>query len=50
MLGGGYSYKTNQFGLACDNTVEYTLVTYTGQILQVNQTSDPDLFFALQVC
>ena len=48
--GGGYSYKTNQLGLVSDNTVEYELVTYTGEILNVTSASYPDLFFGLQVC
>jgi FAD/FMN-containing dehydrogenase len=47
--GGGIGYKSNQHGLSIDNIVEYELVTYTGEILTVNQTSYPDLFFGLQV-
>ncbi|KIM35568.1 hypothetical protein M413DRAFT_32425 [Hebeloma cylindrosporum] len=46
--GGGYSYKSNQFGLVSDNIVQYELVTYTGEILNVTSTSHPDLFFGLQ--
>jgi FAD/FMN-containing dehydrogenase len=47
--GGGIGYKSNQHGLACDNTVQYELVTYTGEILNVTEKSYPDLFFGLQV-
>lgn len=50
LLGGGYSYKTNQFGLGSDTVVEYELVTPTGEIITVNAESHPDLFFGLQVC
>ncbi|KDR82204.1 hypothetical protein GALMADRAFT_276752 [Galerina marginata CBS 339.88] len=46
--GGGYSYKTNQLGLVSDNIVEYELVTYTGEILNVTSSSHSDLFFGLQ--
>jgi FAD/FMN-containing dehydrogenase len=47
--GGGIGYKSNQHGLASDNVVQYELVTYTGQILNVTEKSHPDLFFGLQV-
>ncbi|KIJ23509.1 hypothetical protein M422DRAFT_92143, partial [Sphaerobolus stellatus SS14] len=32
-LGGGYSWKTQKFGLACDNVLAFNLVTPTSQIL-----------------
>lgn len=49
MLGGGYSYKSNQYGLASDTVVSYGLVTPAGRILNVTSESHPDLFFGLQV-
>ncbi|KAF8879383.1 FAD-binding domain-containing protein [Infundibulicybe gibba] len=47
-LGGGYSWKTNQYGLTIDTVVAYELVKPTGAITTVTSTSDPDLFFALK--
>jgi len=48
-LGGGYSWKTQKFGLACDNVLAFNLVTPTSQILTVTAQSHPDLFFGLKV-
>ncbi|KIJ54881.1 hypothetical protein M422DRAFT_125731, partial [Sphaerobolus stellatus SS14] len=47
-LGGGYSWKTQKFGLACDNVLAFNLVTPTSQILTVTAQSHPDLFFGLK--
>lgn len=49
VLGGGYSWKTNQYGLTIDTVVAFDLVTPTGKILHVTETSEPDLFFGLKV-
>ncbi|KAK7681862.1 hypothetical protein QCA50_015210 [Cerrena zonata] len=47
-LGGGYSWLTNQYGLTVDNVVGYELVLPSGDVTQVTQASNPDLFFALK--
>ncbi|KAF8968756.1 hypothetical protein BDZ97DRAFT_1915822 [Flammula alnicola] len=47
-LGGGYSWKTNQYGLAVDNVVAFELVRADGQVVIVTHTSDPELFFGLK--
>ncbi|KAK7045244.1 FAD-binding PCMH-type domain-containing protein [Favolaschia claudopus] len=47
-LGGGYSWKTNQFGLTIDTLTEYELVKPNGDIVSVTEASDADLFFALK--
>ncbi|KAJ7107008.1 FAD-binding domain-containing protein [Mycena epipterygia] len=47
-LGGGYSWKTNQFGLTVDTVTAYELVKPNGSIISVTATSDPDLFFGLK--
>jgi len=47
-LGGGYSWKTNQYGLTIDNMISYTLVLPNGTIVQPSATSYPDLFWALK--
>ncbi|KAJ8514775.1 hypothetical protein ONZ45_g7719 [Pleurotus djamor] len=47
-LGGGYSWKTNQFGLTADNILAYELVKPNGDIVTVTEVSDDALFFALK--
>jgi hypothetical protein len=44
----GYSYKTNQYGLAIDNIVGYNLVLPNGSVAYVTQSTHPDLFFGLK--
>lgn len=48
MFQSGYSWKTNQYGLAVDNVLAFQLVKPNGQIVQVTQASDPELFFGLK--
>ncbi|KAF9031935.1 hypothetical protein BJ165DRAFT_1535284 [Panaeolus papilionaceus] len=48
ILGGGYSWKSDQLGLAVDNVVAFELVTPSGAVTSVTQTTDPELFFALK--
>ncbi|KAJ6533797.1 FAD-binding domain-containing protein [Mycena vulgaris] len=47
-LGGGYSWKTNQFGLTVDTVMAYELVKPNGDIVTVTASSDADLFFGLK--
>ncbi|KIK70828.1 hypothetical protein GYMLUDRAFT_235247 [Collybiopsis luxurians FD-317 M1] len=47
-LGGGYSWKTNQYGLTVDTVTAFELVKPDGTVSNVTQASDPDLFFALK--
>ncbi|OIW31661.1 FAD-binding domain-containing protein [Coniochaeta ligniaria NRRL 30616] len=47
-LGGGYSWKTNQFGLTCDTVKSYNLVLPNGTITRASETGNEDLFFALK--
>ncbi|KAF9496441.1 FAD-binding domain-containing protein [Pleurotus eryngii] len=47
-LGGGYSWKSNQYGLTVDTVTTYELVKPDGVIVTVTHESDPDLFFALK--
>ena len=44
----GYSFKSNQFGLAIDNVAGYELVLPNGTIKHVTQ-KDKDLWFGLRV-
>ena len=45
----GYSYKTNQYGLAVDTVIEFELVLPNGTVTTVTSSSNPDLFFGLKV-
>ncbi|KAN0131916.1 hypothetical protein V8E53_010196 [Lactarius tabidus] len=47
ILGGGYSYKSSQYGLAIDNVVAYEIVLPNGTIKTVT-SEDEDLFFGLK--
>ncbi|CAK4034341.1 FAD-binding domain-containing [Lecanosticta acicola] len=47
-LGGGISFFSGRHGWACDNVVNYELVTASSEILEVNHASHPDLYFALR--
>ncbi|KAF8636975.1 hypothetical protein AX17_003122 [Amanita inopinata Kibby_2008] len=48
ILGGGYSWKTNQHGLALDSVVAFELVMPNGRVVTVTETSDAELFFGLK--
>ncbi|KIN06284.1 hypothetical protein OIDMADRAFT_155290 [Oidiodendron maius Zn] len=47
-LGGGLSFLSTQYGLACDNVVNYEVVLADASIINANATSNPDLFWALK--
>ncbi|KAF9257696.1 FAD-binding domain-containing protein [Marasmius fiardii PR-910] len=48
VAGGGYSYKTNQYGLAVDNVVAIEIVLPNGQIKKISSKQDKELFFAVR--
>ncbi|KAF0441097.1 FAD-binding domain-containing protein [Gigaspora margarita] len=48
VLGGGFGYYSRKYGLACDNIISMEMVDANGNILQVDSTLNPDLFFALR--
>ena len=48
-LGGGYSWKTNQYGLTLDTVQAFELVLPNGVVTNVTAKSNPDLFFGLKV-
>jgi FAD/FMN-containing dehydrogenase len=47
-LGGGLGWLMPKFGLAADNVLAIELVTADGEILEVTNESDSDLFWALR--
>ncbi|PWN43837.1 FAD-binding domain-containing protein [Ceraceosorus guamensis] len=46
--GGGFSWKTNQYGLTIDTLLQADLVTPSGKVQTVTAASDPDLFWAIK--
>jgi FAD/FMN-containing dehydrogenase len=47
-LGGGLGWLMSNYGLAADNVIEIQLVTADGAVVDVTESSDPDLFWALR--
>jgi FAD/FMN-containing dehydrogenase len=47
-LGGGVGYLARKYGLTIDNLLAAEIVTADGQILQVNDETHPDLFWAIR--
>jgi len=45
----GYSWKTNQYGLAIDTITAFELVKPDGNVVTVTEASDSELFFGLKV-
>lgn len=46
--GGGYSWKTNQYGLTIDTLLQADMVLPNGDIVTTSASSLPDLFFAIK--
>ncbi len=47
-LGGGVGYLVRKYGLTIDSLLAAEVVTADGQIRQVDENSDPDLFWAIR--
>jgi FAD/FMN-containing dehydrogenases len=47
-LGGGVGWLMGRFGLTCDNTLAYALITAEGQRVRASSEENPDLFWALK--
>jgi FAD/FMN-containing dehydrogenase len=47
-LGGGFGLLSRAFGLACDNVISMEMIDAFGQIRNVNDKENPDLFWALR--
>lgn len=45
--GGGHSALSTNFGLAADNTLEFEVVTPTGNVITASRTKNTDLYWAL---
>lgn len=48
LYGGGFSWYTNQHGLAVDNVITFDLVLPNGTYVNVTEKSQPDLYFGLR--
>jgi FAD/FMN-containing dehydrogenase len=48
LLGGGLSFMSGEYGLPCDNIVNYEVVLSNGTIVNANSQSHVDLFWALK--
>ncbi|KAJ7646287.1 FAD-binding domain-containing protein [Mycena polygramma] len=46
--GAGHSAISPAYGLAADNVLEFNIVVASGELLEVNSVSHPDLFYALR--
>jgi hypothetical protein len=47
-LGGGLGFLMSKYGTSCDNVLSAHVVTVDGRQLEANQTSNPDLFWAMR--
>jgi FAD/FMN-containing dehydrogenase len=47
-LGGGLGWLMAKYGLAADNVLAIELVNAAGDVVEVTESSDPDLFWALR--
>ena len=47
-LGGGFGRLGRRFGLACDNVVNFDVVTADGRFVQANEKENPDLYWGLR--
>ncbi|KAI1735302.1 putative FAD-binding oxidoreductase [Xylaria scruposa] len=48
VLGGGLSWHTDLYGLACDNVVNFQVLLANGSLVNANARSNSDLFWALK--
>jgi FAD/FMN-containing dehydrogenase len=47
-LGGGMGWLARQYGLSCDNTLAYELVTADGELVHATADENPELFWGLR--
>ncbi|KAI8962019.1 putative FAD-binding oxidoreductase [Daldinia sp. FL1419] len=48
ILGCGLSYLSDLYGLACDNVVNFEVIIADGSLINANQDSNSDLYWALK--
>lgn len=47
-LGGGLSFLSAEYGLVCDNVINYEVVLANASIVNANSSSNADLYWALK--
>ncbi|KAI1411104.1 FAD-binding domain-containing protein [Hypoxylon sp. FL1857] len=47
-LGGGISFFSGQYGMTCDNIINFEIVLGSGEIITVDANTNADLFWALR--
>ena len=47
MQGGGYGFTSRQYGMNCDNVIEFQMMLWNGGVVIANATSNPDLFWSV---
>lgn len=45
----GYAWQSSEYGLAVDTVVNFELVQPSGDVINVNEATQPELFWALKV-
>jgi FAD/FMN-containing dehydrogenase len=48
MLGGGYGFTSQIYGMNCDSAIEALVMLADGRIIVASEVSNPDLFWALR--
>lgn len=48
ILGGGLSYFSEKYGMACDNVLNFEVVLSSGKVVNASPTSNSDLYWALR--
>lgn len=48
LLGGGHNIVQGQYGFVLDNIISARVVVASGELVEVSETKNPDLFWALR--
>lgn len=48
LQGGGYGFTARLYGMHCDQAISLRVMLASGRIIEVNEVTDPDLFWAMR--